>query len=162
MTQVALAGLHLIALAIGLPAVLVRAWSLGRAATRDAADRVDALRRAFGADSLWGAAAAIWIGTGLWRWLAGTEKSTEYYNRNHLFLAKMGFLVLILLMEIWPMVKLIGWRVSLKRGATLEAMGVPDTGRRLAVVSYVQAALVLAMVFLASAMARGLGAMPGG
>ena len=99
----------------------------------------------------------LWIGSGVWRYLAGTEKSTAYYNRNHFFLAKMSLLAVVLLLEIWPMVKLIRWRTAVRRGASAEAFAMPETARRIAVVSYVQSALVVFMLFFAVAMARGLG-----
>jgi putative membrane protein len=158
--QVVLAVVHLLALAVGLPSVLFRAGALRRV-TQDGS-RDDALQRAFAADTLWGVSAILWIGTGLWRYLAGTEKSTEYYNRNHFFLAKMTLLAAILLLELWPMVKLARGRNAVRRGASAEAVVTPAIARRIAVVSDVQAALIVLMVFFAAAMARGLGATPGG
>jgi putative membrane protein len=158
MLQILLAALHLVALAIGLPAIVMRATALGRVA-RGAREEV---HRALVADSHWGVAAALWIATGLWRWLAATEKSTAYYNRNHLFLAKMAFLVVILVLEVGPMVKLIRYRLA-SRGAPAPEAALPvPAARRIAAVSWVQAALVVTMLFLAVSMARGLGAMPGG
>src|SRR5919197_6664499 len=94
-----LAAIHLLGLGIGLGAVWVRARSL-RVRPLDR----PALQRTFAADSWWGLAAAVWIGSGLWRLLAGTEKPTAYYLSNHAFYAKMGLLVGILLLEVWPMV----------------------------------------------------------
>jgi hypothetical protein len=78
-----LAGLHLLALGVGLGAVWVRGRSL--------LSRLDerGLHAVFLADMWWGIAAFIWIGTGLWRLLAGLEKDTSYYLHNHLFLTKM-------------------------------------------------------------------------
>src|SRR4029079_871880 len=104
MLRLALAALHLLALGIGLGAVWGRARALG--GPRDSR----ALRRALAADGWWGIAALPWIGTGLWRLLAGPEKATGYYLRNHLFMAKMGLLVLVLLLEAWPMVTLVRLR----------------------------------------------------
>lgn len=161
MIQLGLAVAHLLALALGLPAVLRRAGALRRSAARTPGSGGE-LHRAFEADSLWAAAAALWIGTGLWRWLAGTEKSADYYLRNHLFLAKMALLAAILLLELWPMVTLVKWRIAVRGGAASEAVAAPETARRIAAVSYVQAALVVLMVALAAGMARGLGARPGG
>ena len=74
MLRITLAILHLVALGIGLGAVWARARALGERPL----DRHSA-RRAFAADAWWGIAAVLWISTGLWRWLAGTEKATEYY-----------------------------------------------------------------------------------
>ncbi len=87
-----LAAVHLLALGIGLGAVWVRARAL-----RGSFDEAG-LRRIFAADSWWGLAAVLWIGTGLWRLLAATEKPTRYYLENHLFWLKMGALLAILLL----------------------------------------------------------------
>ncbi len=143
-----LATLHLLALGIGLGAVWARGMNLRSALT------TQDLRRVFRADALWGLAAVLWLSTGLWRLLAGLEKTTGYYLHNHVFLTKMGLFLLILALEISPMLTLIRWR-------RLTAAGQPvDTGsaRRMATISFVQAALVVLMVFAATAMARGIGA----
>jgi putative membrane protein len=142
-----LAGLHLLGLGIGLGSV----WARGRALTSrlDAAD----LRSVFLADTFWGVAAGLWIGTGLWRLLAGLEKDTSYYFHNHLFLGKMALLAIILALEIWPMVTLIGWRRRVARGEQPDTSAAP----LLAHISFAQAGIVVVMVFLAAAMARGYG-----
>ena len=86
--------------------------------------------------------------------LAGLEKDTGYYFQNHLFLTKMALLVLILVLEVWPMITLIKWR----RRVTAGEPPVTNTARALARISFAQAGLVVLMVFLAAAMARGYGA----
>jgi len=141
------ASLHLLALGIGLGAV----WVRGRA-LRSSLD-AGTLRQVFFADTLWGLAAVLWIGTGLWRLLAGLEKGTGYYRQNHLFLTKMALLALVLVLEIRPMITLIRWRKTVSRGET------PDTGAAplLARISFVQAWLIVLMVFAAAGMARGMG-----
>ena len=141
------ASLHLLALGIGLGAV----WARGRA-LRSALDP-RSLRQVFLADSLWGLAFVLWIGTGLWRLLAGLEKGTGYYLQNHVFLTKMALLALVLLLELKPMITLIRWRAAVARGQT------PDTrvAGLLARISFVQAGLIVLMVFAATAMARGVG-----
>lgn len=143
-----LASLHLIALGIGLGAVWARARAL-----RSPLDQRENLRRVFLADSLWGAAGFLWISTGLWRFLGGLEKGTDYYLQNHVFLTKMGLLVLLLALEVSPIVTLIRWRKS-------AAAGAPEDFRaagRLATISRIQVWLVVLMVLAATAMARGLG-----
>jgi putative membrane protein len=112
------------------------------------------VRTALRADALWGGAAALWIGTGLWRLLAGMEKPTGYYLGNHIFWTKMGLLVLILILEISPMLILSRWRRLVRAGQPVDTAPAP----RLSVVSYVQAVLVVLMVLAATAMARGIGA----
>ncbi|MFL5402165.1 MAG: DUF2214 family protein [Gemmatimonadales bacterium] len=141
------ASLHLLALGIGLGAV----WARGRALRSPLAP--DDIRRVFRADTFWGIAALLWISTGLWRLLAGLEKGTGYYLQNHVFLAKMTLLVVILLLEIGPMVTLIRWRRTVARGEAPDTSGAS----RMAAISLVQTGLVVLMVFAATAMARGIG-----
>lgn len=142
-----LAGTHLLALGIGLGAVWVRAVAL-----RGPLDPAG-LRRAFAADSWWGVAGLLWIGTGLWRLLAGSEKPTHYYMHNHFFYLKMAALLVLLLLEIRAVVTLIRWRAAAARGGPVDASAGPGLAR----ISYVQAALVLVMLAAATAMARGMG-----
>lgn len=142
-----LAALHLLALGIGLGAV----WSRGRALRALPGD--DALRRAFAADTWWGIAALLWISTGLVRAFGGVEKGTRYYLQSDAFLAKMGLLAVIILLELWPMATLIRWRMQRQRGESPD----PGPAAAFARISQVQAVLVILMVFAATAMARGLG-----
>jgi putative membrane protein len=148
MTRWLLAGFHLLALGIGLGAV----WARGRALS----SLLDptGLRAVFLADNFWGAAAGLWLATGLWRLLAGVEKDTTYYFHNHMFLGKMALFAIILALEIWPMVTLIGWRRRVVRGEQPDTRAAPLLAR----MSFVQAGLVILMVFLAAGMARGYGA----
>ena len=150
MLRLALAALHLVALGVGLGSVWARARALGERPLD-----VGSARRAFAADAWWGVSALLWIGTGLWRVLAGTEKATGYYLGNRAFHAKMGLLLLVVALELWPAATLVRWRVAVRRGTPPSA---PDTARRIATISYVQAALVALMVAAATSMARGYGA----
>jgi putative membrane protein len=142
-----LSALHLLALAIGLPSVLLRGRAL--AGPLDAAG----LRRLFAADTWWGVAALLWIATGLVRAFGGLEKGAPFYLASPLFWAKMALLGGIILLEIWPMTTFIRWRMAVQRG------GAPDLrpARALWVVNHVEMLLALAMVFVASFMARGFG-----
>src|SRR5918997_725826 len=101
MLRIALAGLHLIALGLGLGAVLARGTALRQVLAPGS------LRRAFRADALWGIAFGLWLATGLWRLFGETEKSIVYYMNNHAFFAKMGILLAIFALELWPMITLI-------------------------------------------------------
>lgn len=157
MLRLSLAALHLLALGVGLGAVWARARALSLVARRGGAGEAGdpgALRRAFAADAWWGVAALLWLSTGLWRLLAGTEKATGYYLGNGVFHAKMGLFVLILALELWPMATLVRWR----RAAGALGPGADGRARRIAAISYVQAAVVVVMVWLAVGMARGHGA----
>ena len=151
MLRITLAILHLVALGIGLGAVWARARALGERPL----DRHSA-RRAFTADAWWGLAAILWISTGLWRLFAGTEKATEYYLSNHIFLAKLGFFAAILLLELWPALTLVRWRRAAARGGSSWTPHAPSAAR-IRAISYLEALLVIAMVCAAVLMARGLG-----
>lgn len=142
-----LAGLHLLALGIGLGAVVARGLALR--------SRLDgpALRWVFIADGAWGLAALLWIGTGVWRLVGGVEKGMGYYLQNHAFLTKMALLAIVLALELRPMMTLIAWRRRLAQGQALDTSRAPLLAR----VSFWQAGLVILMVFLAAAMARGWG-----
>lgn len=142
--RLALAVLHLLALAIGLAAVWVRARTLQQAL------HPERLRSALVADAWWGVAALVWLATGLWRLVGSIEKPLGYYLHTPLFHAKMGLFVLVFLLELWPMLTIMRWR----RGTGRATDG---TAQRIAIISYVQAGIVIAMVVLASAMARGYG-----
>jgi putative membrane protein len=159
MLRLTLAWLHLIALGVGFWAVFARGQAL-REAARELPGTA-ALRRAFRADAHWGVAAGLWLATGLWRYLGSTEKATDYYNSNHIFLTKMTLFVLVVALELSPMITLIRWRSGIGRsGGAGEAAGAidPRTARRIATISYVQGAIVAIMAFTAVAMARGYGA----
>src|SRR5687767_9020129 len=97
---------HLLALVIGTGAICVRAWSLSVTSNQDR------LRTVFMADSLWGLAALLWIGTGLWRAFGGLEKGTAYYVGSTAFWIKLFLLAVILILEIRPMTTLIRWRIA--------------------------------------------------
>lgn len=152
MLRIVLAVAHLLALGIGLGAIFARARALHRLA------EPGALSRAFAADTWWGVAAALWISTGLWRALAGTEKASSYYWNNHVFYAKMGFLALVLVLEVWPMITLIRWRRDAAKGTIAPMETLAPVGRRLARISDVQTLLIVAIVTAAVLMARGYGA----
>lgn len=151
MLRLSLAGLHLVALSLGLMAVVMRGSAL-----KDPYSPTS-LKRALLMDNIWGIAAALWIITGLWRFFGGTEKPTAYYLSNHLFLAKMACFALIFALEISPMVTLMRTRLAMRRGMDPASVIAP-AARRIAVAGHVQATLALIMIFLAVAMARGYGA----
>ncbi|WP_394826733.1 DUF2214 family protein [Pendulispora albinea] len=142
-----LAALHLLAFGIGLGAV----WVRGRQMRTPLDER--RLHALFAADSAWGIAAAIWLGTGLWRLLGGIEKPTSWYLHNPVFHTKMGLFILVLLLELWPMVTLIKWRLRVKKNEPID----PSPLAALRVINTVEMVIVLVMVFVATALARGQG-----
>ncbi len=65
-----MSALHLLALALGLPSVVLRGRAL-----QGPLDQAG-LSRLFRADTLWGVAAVAWLSTGLLRVFAGLEKDS--------------------------------------------------------------------------------------
>lgn len=140
------AWLHLLALPIGLGAVWARSRALR--VVRSSAD----LPRVFSADSVWGIAAALWLVTGLMRVFMSMDKSTSYYLHNRVFYAKMGLFLVILLLEILPMITLVRWRIAVRRGTSIDT----TSSLALARISQVEVVLVILIVFVATALARGV------
>ena len=139
------AALHVLALAIGLPAIYLRGRALR--APLDAAG----LSRLFAADTVWGLAALLWIVTGLLRAFGGLEKGSQFYLHSRLFWVKLALFALVFALELRPMITFIRWRRERRRG------GIPDTtnARRLYAMTHAEMALVLVIVFVAAFMARG-------
>jgi putative membrane protein len=139
------ATLHLLALPLGLGAIWARARAL-----RELRGPQD-LRRVFLADNLWGLAALLWIATGVARAFAGLEKGTAFYLGDRAFQVKLALFALIFALEVRPMTALIRWRLRLRRGAEIDLAPAAAFART----SWIQTALVVAMVFAATALARG-------
>jgi putative membrane protein len=142
-----LAAVHLLAVVLGLWAVLTRGTAFRRLA-----DGAGEVRSVLVADNIWGVSAVVLLISGGMRAFGGYEKGTDYYLHQSLFHLKMTLFVLILLLEIAPMVTLIKWRIALGRKVAV------DTGRAklFARISHVEALLVLLMVVAATGMARGV------
>ncbi|MDR6608870.1 DUF2214 family protein [Pseudomonas synxantha] len=142
-----LAAVHLLAVVLGLWAVLTRGTAFRRLA-----DGAGEVRSVLVADNIWGVSAVVLLISGGMRAFGGYEKGTDYYLHQPLFHLKMTLFVLILLLEIAPMVTLIKWRIALGRKVAV------DTGRAklFARISHVEALLVLLMVVAATGMARGV------
>jgi putative membrane protein len=146
-----LAGLHYLALGLGLGGVFMRGRYL-RALRALPSDR-SRLAPLFAADNVWGAAAALWIATGLARLFGGVEKQTDFYLHNGMFWVKMGLFAGVFALEVWPMITFLRWRMAHKRGARLPQL---DRIGGLILVDDLQTACVLLLPFVAAAMARGL------
>jgi putative membrane protein len=123
--------------------------------------RASALRRlkhqegvkdVFFADNLWGLAAALWIGTGLWRAFGGLEKGSEFYVHNTAFLVKMSLFIIVFILELRPMITLIKWRAQKSKGLSIDLSVAPSLART----TYIQLIILIPIVSMATAMARGI------
>lgn len=142
-----ISSLHLLGLGVGLGAVFMRGVYL-----RGTLDE-DGLKRVHAADNFWGLAAILWIGTGLWRAFGGLEKGTAFYLHNPMFHLKMGLFGVAMLLELWPMVTFLMQRIDLAKRRPVR----PFNALALRRINDLEVVVVVAMVFVASAMARGVG-----
>ena len=139
-----LSALHMLALALGLGSVFVR----GRALAGVLDD--SARKRLLAADSAWGAAAALWIVSGLGRVFFG-GKETAFYWRNGFFWVKMSLFAIVFVLELAPMMTFIRVRTARRRNQPLPQFPL-EAYRR---INAAEVALVVTMVFAAALMARG-------
>ncbi|WP_188701921.1 DUF2214 family protein [Silvimonas iriomotensis] len=142
-----LAVIHLLGVGLAFAAIYSRARFLGKPVKQ-----LD-LPEAFLADSLWGISALVLVLTGLTRAFGGFEKGTLYYGHQPFFHIKMACLVLIFLLEIFPMITLLRWRIGRAKGDVTLNLAV---AAKLSQISYVQLFLLVPMVLCAAAMARGI------
>jgi putative membrane protein len=139
-----LSAIHMLALSLGVGGIFARGRALSR--PLDAAGWKGLLA----ADNVWGAAAVLWIVSGLGRvFFGGREPS--FYWRNGLFWVKLGLFGLVFLLELAPMTTFIRVRIAQRRGAALPVFPL-DIYRR---INTVELWLVVAIVFIAAFMARG-------
>jgi putative membrane protein len=142
-----LSAVHLLALALGLPSIFLRSRAL-----RGKLDEAG-LNRLFTADLGWGIAAGLWLVSGVLRAFTNAENGGQFYLASRFFELKMILFLTILLLEIWPMVTFIRWRIQKRKGKLPNTAAAP----RLYVVSVIQTVLIVVMVFVAAFMARGAG-----
>lgn len=145
-----LSAIHLLALASGVTLLLARERALR--AAMDAFSPA-AMERVLFYDNLAGLGAIVWMGSGLWRLLGGLEKGTAYYTSSPLFWVKMGLLAAAWAVECFPMITFIRWRVTQGRGGAVEPRHLPWLRRA----HFIELGLIVATVFCASLMARGVG-----
>ena len=138
--------LHLLTFGLGAYSCWARARALSSLKNNDG------LKDVFMADNLWGLAALLWIGSGLWRAFGGLEKGTEFYLNDTAFLIKMALFVVVFMLEIKPMMTLIRWRIRMNRGQSIDL----SSAALLAQITYVELALLVPIVVMAGAMARGI------
>lgn len=139
---------HLLCLALGLCALVLRERALGE--TLDDAG----IRRVLTIDNVSGVVALVWMGSGFWRAFGPIEKGTAFYIHSAMFWAKMAAVTLAWAFETPSMLTFIRWRTRIAAGEA------PDTSNvhRLRRLHYYEVACMVLTVVFASLMARGVGA----
>jgi len=139
-----LSAIHMLTLALGLGAVVMR----GRALARPLDEA--GWQRLLAADNLWGIAAGLWIASGLGRVFLG-GKDPSFYWRNGFFWIKLALFGLVFALELTPMTTFIRVRTARRRGTALPRFSVAAYRR----INTAEVVLVVAIVFVAAFMARG-------
>jgi putative membrane protein len=139
-----LSAIHVLTLALGLGAVVMR----GRALARPLDEA--GWQRLLAADNLWGLAAVLWIASGLGRVFLG-GKAPSFYWRNGFFWIKLALFGLVFVLELTPMMTFIRVRAARRRGTALPRFSVAAYRR----INTAEVVLVVAIVFVAAFMARG-------
>jgi putative membrane protein len=139
-----LSAIHLLTLALGLGAVVMRGRSL-RGPLDDAG-----WRRLLAADNAWGIAAALWIATGLGRVFFG-GKEPGFYWRNGFFWIKLALFGVLFAFELRPMTTFMRARSARRRRIPLPRFSVEAYH----LINTVEIGLVVAIVLVAAFMARG-------
>jgi len=139
-----LSAIHVLTLALGLGAVFARRRAL--------AAPIDDVGwgRLLAADNLWGAAAALWIATGLGRVFFG-GKEAAFYWQNGFFWMKLALFAVVFALEVRPMTTFMRVRAARRRRTALPRFSV-EAYRR---INSAEMILVVAIVFVAAFMARG-------
>ncbi|MES2563459.1 MAG: DUF2214 family protein [Pseudomonadota bacterium] len=106
------------------------------------------------ADRIYGLSAAILLLVGLLR-VFYFEKGAGYYFQSAPFIGKLALFVFVGLLSIYPTVKVLSWRASIKQGQ------VPDvnagTLRMMRAVVHLELGGVVFILLFAALMARGIG-----
>jgi putative membrane protein len=139
-----LSALHVLALGLGLGSVFARGRAL--------AGRLDdaGWRRLLAADNVWGAAAGLWVVTGLLRLFYG-GKEPSFYWRNGLFWVKLALFGVLFAFELKPMMTFMRVRSARSRRAQVPEFPVGLYRR----INAMETALVVVIAFVAAFMARG-------
>jgi putative membrane protein len=117
---------------------------------------LQAARRLLLADLVFGASAGSVLAVGLLR-VFFFEKGADYYFHSAPFIAKVSLFALIALLSIYPTVVFLSWRPSLRLGRPplVDARKI----RRLRSLMHWELAGVVALIFCAALMAKGIGVL---
>jgi putative membrane protein len=139
-----LSAVHVLALGLGLCAVVIRGQAL-----RGPLDGAG-WRKVLAADSAWGVAAGIWILSGVARVFWG-DKQPDYYWHNGFFWVKLALFAVVFGLEMAPMMAFMRVRRALASRAPLPNVPVGRIRR----VNSLEIVLVVVIPFVAAFMARG-------
>jgi len=120
-TSALLSAIHVLTLALGLGAVVMRGRALGRPLDEAGWQRLLA------ADNWWGIAAGLWIASGVARLFFG-GKEPSFYWHNGFFWIKLALFGLVFALELTPMMTFIRVRTARRRGRRRHDSRLKRTG----------------------------------
>ena len=141
-----IATIHILTFGLGFYSCWARASALSKVKDETGVKEV------LSADNVWGIAAALWLLTGIWRAFGGLEKGSGYYLGNTAFIIKISLFALVFVLELKPMITFIRWRALLRKKQPIDLSVAPSLAR----ISYIELILLIPIVAMATAMARGL------
>jgi putative membrane protein len=116
---------------------------------------VEEARRILHVDSAYGISAGLLIVVGLLR-VFYFEKGSAFYFNNTMYWIKMGLFLLAGLISIYPTVRFLKWRPTLKENKA--PVIADDEFKKIRLFVHLELACILLILFVAPLMARGIGA----
>lgn len=112
------------------------------------------LKRVQIVDAVYGGVAILLIAVGVLR-VMYFEKGADYYLHNHLFLAKMGLLIMVGALSVYPTVRYIVWA---KRSVNGELSPIPAHElKRTRIIIHAELTGIALIMLCAALMAKGIG-----
>lgn len=142
--EILLRYLHFVSIFVIAGALLAEAFMLKATMTRHE------LRKILWIDSAYGMAALTVLAAGLTLWLGGFGKPADFYTGNWVFHAKLSLFLILGLLSVYP----TRFFLRHRHGADTDVIEIP---RRLVMLVRMELAFLLAIPFLATLMARGIG-----
>ena len=105
-------------------------------------------------DLIYGISAAIVLITGLLRWFA-VGKGAEFYTKNPMFHTKVTLFVIIVILSIFPTIKIMKWSRQVKRGEEPDAS--EKVVKKQLMFIRIELLLLALIPLLAVMIARGIG-----
>jgi putative membrane protein len=104
-------------------------------------------------DTVYGIAALVLLVAGFVR-VFHTEKGSAYYFDSGAFLLKLALFIVVGLLSIYPTLKFLGWRKTLREGRVPDFD--PATRRRVRMLIHIELTLLFVIMLMAIMMARGI------
>ena len=104
-------------------------------------------------DMAYGIAALVLLVVGFTR-VFYTEKGAGYYFASGSFLTKLTLFIIVGLLSIYPTMKFLGWRKTLRDGRVPEFD--PGTRRKVRMLIHIELTLIFVIILMAVMMARGV------